>query len=172
MGTVLGCLPPIQCEITNYKVQITISDKEALRFALSIGAVWSTTPRKREGARGNGLPRQSHSHWLAMTGVFERRRNQPTGDCRGGRCPPRNDMVDGLWRKTQALLFSDKKPSVSPIHVTCTKSFQKEYGLRDSDRWWMGCCVQEGSRIVTKEKDGKNFHPGADIYSEFSIILG
>ena len=58
MGTVLGCLPPIQCEITNYKVQITISDKEALRFALSIGAVWSTTPRKREGARGNGLPRQ------------------------------------------------------------------------------------------------------------------
>ena len=58
MGTVLGCLPPIQCEITNYKVQITISDKEALRFSLSIGAVWSTTPRKREGARGNGLPRQ------------------------------------------------------------------------------------------------------------------
>ena len=49
-----------------------------------------------EGARETTLGCASDiGHWLAMTWVFDRRRNHPSGDCHGASCLARTGGFDG-----------------------------------------------------------------------------
>ena len=78
---------------------------------------------------GNGKP--FHPKTEAPT-TFYASILPPTLSLRGGLCPPRQSPVGWLLYPSKTYVIASHEvawQSVSPIHVSSTKSLQKEYGL-------------------------------------------
>ena len=77
--------------------------------------------------------------WLAMTGNYDRRRSQPTGDCHGGQSPPRNDK----WGRLE-------QPSSTEIAGLPFRSVHRGRAIAKIDRLlWRGnvCCTHNSARL-------------------------